>query len=250
MRPPVVTTTAVEWGAITSILWGSGDVDVIMFRDASASASMVATYDGVNWSSGAPSAALTFDTDALVGVFRMTGGLLSHYMLVEGTRFDFNAVRQLTILDAPATVTCSLGIVRLDRGDANFAILANGVSDVRYRDIHIPTIDVAGYLTPSLVSNVGSGAPPSRLDVRAYPNPFNPTVSVDIVLTRAARVEAEIYDVRGRKVDTLWSGELAAGTHTLHWTASNDRGSGASGIYFLSVRTPELTRTVKLTVVK
>ncbi len=64
-----------------------------------------------------------------------------------------------------------------------------------------------------------------------YPNPFNPTVNVEIAVPMRSIVKAEVYDMLGRKVATLVQDQLSPGYHRLSWTAE-----GASGIYFLRVQ--------------
>jgi hypothetical protein len=62
-----------------------------------------------------------------------------------------------------------------------------------------------------------------------YPNPFNPTTKIDFDLPFDSRVRIVIYDMLGREVKTLVSGELKqAGYYTIDLNAVNL----ASGIYF------------------
>jgi len=79
---------------------------------------------------------------------------------------------------------------------------------------------------------VGDG-PPSVLQLSApYPNPFNPQTTVAFSLPRAQRVELVVFDLRGRRVRELWSGDLAAGRHERSWDGADDRGrSLPSGVY-------------------
>jgi hypothetical protein len=67
----------------------------------------------------------------------------------------------------------------------------------------------------------------------AAPNPFNPVTTLRLELARAGEVRVSIFDVRGKRVDELALGHLAAGRHDVTWQA---RGAGgrdlASGVYF------------------
>ena len=54
----------------------------------------------------------------------------------------------------------------------------------------------------------------------AWPNPFNPRVTVSFTLTAAAGVRLDIYDLRGRRLATLAEGDLPAGTHQRTWDAA------------------------------
>jgi predicted outer membrane repeat protein len=56
--------------------------------------------------------------------------------------------------------------------------------------------------------------------VTAWPNPFNPRVTVAFTLAAAADIRLEVYDLRGRRLATLAAGEFAAGTYERSWDAS------------------------------
>jgi len=65
----------------------------------------------------------------------------------------------------------------------------------------------------------------------AYPNPFNPSTTLDLSLNQSGFVTAQVYNVLGQVVGTLVNGHLEAGYHTMTWDAS----SIASGMYFVKV---------------
>jgi len=78
---------------------------------------------------------------------------------------------------------------------------------------------------------------PRLLDAR--PNPFNPRTVIPFSLPRAGEVELGIYDVAGRLVRTLVSGELPPGDHEAVWRGLDARGRAvASGAYYARLRTP------------
>ncbi len=82
---------------------------------------------------------------------------------------------------------------------------------------------------------------PRSFDLKQnYPNPFNPqtTISFDIPdlgkmgKESAAEARLNIYDIRGRLVRELYSGELASGSYQLSWDGRNESGQSVpSGIY-------------------
>jgi hypothetical protein len=60
-----------------------------------------------------------------------------------------------------------------------------------------------------------------------FPNPFNPTTTINFTLSTRSAVRIEIFDVLGRKIIELVNGELDAGRHTTQWKADV-----CSGLYF------------------
>jgi histidinol-phosphate aminotransferase len=68
---------------------------------------------------------------------------------------------------------------------------------------------------------------------QAYPNPFNSSARIKIVLPRAGHTKLEIFDIRGRIVKTLKNGMLRSGEHSFFWNGTNQSGrSVSSSSYF------------------
>jgi len=94
------------------------------------------------------------------------------------------------------------------------------------------------YVThPKLVSAVRrqSGIVPTSYALQQnYPNPFNPTTTVAFDIAKNSFTDIAVYDVLGRKVATLASGQLSPGTYKAQWNGTDDRGFAASsGLYFV-----------------
>jgi len=75
-----------------------------------------------------------------------------------------------------------------------------------------------------------------------YPNPFNPSTVFPFSLASRAFVSLRIYDVMGRIVATIVSGELPPGRYWREWNASDL----ASGSYFYRLQSNTLFETKKL----
>ena len=66
-----------------------------------------------------------------------------------------------------------------------------------------------------------------------YPNPFNPTTTLQYALPQAADVALTVYNVLGQPVRTLVAERQNAGRYTVEWDATNDQGHRlSSGLYF------------------
>lgn len=68
-----------------------------------------------------------------------------------------------------------------------------------------------------------------------YPNPFNPSTSINFDLPSASKVKITIYDIQGAEVYTLVDQQLAAGKYSTDWNAS----SYGSGVYFYRIEAVE-----------
>ena len=65
-----------------------------------------------------------------------------------------------------------------------------------------------------------------------YPNPFNPTTTIQYAIPENSHVRLVIYDVLGRKVSVLKDIVESPGIHEAVWDGRNDRGElVGSGIY-------------------
>jgi hypothetical protein len=92
---------------------------------------------------------------------------------------------------------------------------------------------------------------PQTITLHACPNPFNPRTSIVYTLPAGAYTTLRIYDVRGRRVQTLVSEFQAGGPHRVLWDGQNAQGrAAASGVYFLRVQSSGISRTAKLLLLK
>jgi 5'-nucleotidase len=76
----------------------------------------------------------------------------------------------------------------------------------------------------------------------AYPNPFNPSTTISVPLAADGRLRVTLYNAIGQEVGELADGDFSAGVHEFRW----DAGSMPAGIYFCRISAAEVTRTVKL----
>ncbi|MBN2170079.1 MAG: T9SS type A sorting domain-containing protein [Candidatus Krumholzibacteriota bacterium] len=111
--------------------------------------------------------------------------------------------------------------------------------------------DVLLEATYPITTDAGDAPAPARLALSCFPNPFNPKAAIRFDLPAAGPAELAVYDVRGRRVRTLFQGELVAGTHEATWDGRDDGGRAlASGIYFARVTAQGRSLTRKLTLLK
>ncbi len=82
--------------------------------------------------------------------------------------------------------------------------------------------------------------------IQNYPNPFNAKTIIRYNLPSDSDVTIEIYDILGRKIETLVSGYRPAGSHTLTWDAEDL----PSGIYFYRIEAGGYSKTRRCLLLK
>lgn len=84
-----------------------------------------------------------------------------------------------------------------------------------------------------------------------YPNPFNPSTTIDYSVPRKSKVNLTVYNVLGQKVATLVNTEMAAGKYRAVWDGKADNGSTlSSGIYFYKFEADNFVKTSKMVMLK
>ncbi len=84
-----------------------------------------------------------------------------------------------------------------------------------------------------------------------YPNPFNPTTSIQFGVPGGGHVKLVIYNMLGQKVKTLLDDSREAGRYQIVWDGSDDTGRiVGSGMYFYQLRTEKAVLTKKMLLLK
>lgn len=102
-------------------------------------------------------------------------------------------------------------------------------------------------------AGVREGLPSAdALRLSAHPNPFNPQTVITFDLPRGLTPRVRIFDVNGRLVRTLSTGEPASqGRQEILWDGLDDRGHQLpSGVYFSRVEAGALGESAKLVLVR
>lgn len=94
--------------------------------------------------------------------------------------------------------------------------------------------------------DAGENIPYKTLLTQNYPNPFNAQTTIRYSLPEESIVTIEIYDILGRKVETLINGIQAAGSHSKIWNAKDL----PSCLYYYRITTGEYSETRKCILLK
>lgn len=79
-----------------------------------------------------------------------------------------------------------------------------------------------------------------------FPNPFNPSTTIRFSLPKRSTVMLEVFDLLGRRVETLLTNVAEPGTHNITWDAS----SLASGVYLYRLTTETTSTTKPMVLIK
>jgi len=107
--------------------------------------------------------------------------------------------------------------------------------------------------TPTALSTIADNVvSPSVFRLKQnYPNPFNPSTLIDFEVFESSNVSLNVYDLSGRLVKNLLSGNLNSGVYTIEWNGKNNNGiSAAAGVYFYSISSKENTIIKKMSLIK
>jgi len=84
-----------------------------------------------------------------------------------------------------------------------------------------------------------------------YPNPFNPETTISFSLQNTEYISMVILDLLGKEVTTLYDGYKMSGQHSLKWNGKNSNNADvSSGIYFCKLTTSEISKTIKMNLLR
>jgi hypothetical protein len=100
--------------------------------------------------------------------------------------------------------------------------------------------------TVTAVAGEESSLPAGRSALAAFPNPFNPNVTIAWSVDRAGPLRLEVYDLQGRKLRTIHAGPVAAGSGQHVWDGRDGAGRAlASGVYLVKLTAPDGSAAVR-----
>ena len=137
--------------------------------------------------------------------------------------------------------------------DINFqaADMFNGVSQVELIDVILAGKGGEEVSVSTSTFEVSSNTPIRTSLSKNYPNPFNPSTTINYELSTAGLVTLVIYDLKGSEVKTLVQEHQDVNYHNVVWNGLNNSGqSVASGRYLLKMSAPGYTESITMTLLK
>ncbi|NIR69773.1 T9SS type A sorting domain-containing protein [candidate division KSB1 bacterium] len=117
-------------------------------------------------------------------------------------------------------------------------------TDIKYR---LKQIDLDGTFEYHGPIEVFFGEMPDQpVLAQNYPNPFNPTTTIQFAIGQRVEVKLTVFDVLGRKLDTLVDETLDSGAYKVKFEAKGY----PSGTYYYRLEAGEFVETKKLTLLR
>ncbi|MFC1574007.1 T9SS type A sorting domain-containing protein [Candidatus Latescibacterota bacterium] len=165
---------------------------------------------------------------------------------------QYNIYRSLNPeLTEPLSIETFTSIDELVEKEQNYTIFIGSVpaGQNTFVDSYVPLNGVTYYYWLQAVGSGGASQKvaasiitrivekPTMFELHpAYPNPFNPTTSIQYEVNVESQVKLVIYDILGREIIVLQDGLLSAGFHTVVWNGRNKEGiMTGSGVYIYKV---------------
>ncbi len=153
------------------------------------------------------------------------------------------------------------GATLLEKNDANFYYTYptvwdmdnNGTLECLVTKYEYPMFANFSYeiYSTGLVSSEDVSAPEKFELKQNFPNPFNPSTEINFTLESNQPVTLKIYDIKGELIRTLINETMSAGSHSVKWDGTNDKGfRQATGVYFYELRSEAKFNVKKMLLLK
>jgi len=170
--------------------------------------------------------ALHLNADGYIGGVQMT---LSH-----GADFSIELTDKAMVADYRTNGNETTLIIVAPESDELF------IADGEYDIVNMIVANSAGQMDASIV-------PSSFVLSEAYPNPFNPSTSINLSIPESGHVSVMVYNVMGQLVSTLADGYMnASDNYSFTWDGS----AVPSGVYLITATTANNTDTQKVMLLK
>jgi hypothetical protein len=179
-------------------------------------------------------------------------------ILIQVLANDSDADGDLLIIQSIDT-NATLGFIRIDEGDttltftptAGFSgevvfeyVISDGQGGLDTAEVHITVEE-------GMLVREGGAVPRSFALFQNHPNPFNPVTQIRVDLPKSCKVSLMVYDVLGREIIRLMTGEQTAGCYRIRWNGRDRYGKQVpSGVYFYRIEAGEFVAVRKMLLVR
>ncbi len=202
---------------------GTGDVDIMVNPDGTATIYVLSTNNGVGVYKS--SAQIPVELESFAGTVEDRNVILNWQTATETNTSMFQIERST---GSSWQVVGSVRAAGTSTEKKTYSFIDKDLNAGKYQ-YRLKMIDLDGTYSYSSAAEVEIGVPTVFSLSQNYPNPFNPTTRVDYQIPANSRVTIELYDITGQKVAELLNREQAAGYYTLDISANKHK--LASGVY-------------------
>ncbi len=128
--------------------------------------------------------------------------------------------------------------------DENVVIIYDSlIANQYYQDFAKRLTDAGGSLGIQQISN----KIPTKFELlQNYPNPFNPSTTIKFNIPANSKVNLNIFNILGQKIESLINKELQAGYYQINWKAENL----STGVYYYVLQTENSVDAKKMLFIK
>ncbi|MCP5063523.1 MAG: T9SS type A sorting domain-containing protein [Ignavibacteriae bacterium] len=135
----------------------------------------------------------------------------------------------------------------------SFPMLSADNSFARREDID-RMWEVTSTSTPgfsNVITDIKSSTREFENNASVFPNPFNPTTTIQFELSKTTDLDIKIFDILGKQVWSKNNKMIEKGKHQLVWDGNDNYGNSlASGIYLLRIDGDAFNKMIKLVLLK
>ena len=123
--------------------------------------------------------------------------------------------------------------------------------EILYDSLFVIT-DIGQFTIPiiwdsSLINDADDNTIPlSGINLSNFPNPFNPTTTIEFSIQYDSQIELTIFNISGQKIQTLAHNEFNKGSHSIVWNGEDYYNKPvSSGVYMYKLKVNGKTKAVK-----
>ena len=132
----------------------------------------------------------------------------------------------------------------------SIVVVSNGIGSKGRADAYMPILLDYNTGLHSGISLVADKKAIKKLNLITKKNPFTDNTAIEFALPNKAKVTLSIYDISGKKVNTLVDREYNSGRYTMKWNGEDSNGKKLpGGFYFARIKAGNksmITKIVKL----
>jgi len=103
----------------------------------------------------------------------------------------------------------------------------------------------------NVITDIKSTSREFQNNASVFPNPFNPSTTIQYELNETTDLNIKIFDILGKQVWEENMRMIKKGKHELLWEGKNSSGNNlAGGVYLLSINGSKFNKTIKLLLLK